>query len=209
MTDIEGVKSTNVIEVTTENTASLNADCVKNSNSVDVNGVQSNKSKKLAEKHDDKNKKDKAGHAVKPKETNFFNKACGANDDFKMALYKNTTHFSYKLDEYLKVGMQIHKEHNAVDVDFTRSKVLKREMTVCHTFGSKMMRVNLKKRKKRQMYSIMINSHSSSFICFVIMPERNRGVCGQFKVQKTSTHDSVFVMFVVFCWVSGWCRLQL
>ena len=36
MTDIEGVKSTNVIEVTTENTASLNADCVKNSNSVDV-----------------------------------------------------------------------------------------------------------------------------------------------------------------------------
>ena len=53
-------------------------------------------SKKLPEKHDDRNKKDKAGHAVKPKYTNFFNKACGAEDDFKMALYKqtNTTHFS-------------------------------------------------------------------------------------------------------------------
>ena len=36
MTDNEAVKSTNFIEVTTENTASLNADCIKHSNSVDV-----------------------------------------------------------------------------------------------------------------------------------------------------------------------------
>ena len=49
-------------------------------------------------------------------------------------------------------------------------------MTICHTFGPRMLRVLLRKRKKRQLYSININSHDSNFIVCVILPQDKQGV---------------------------------
>ncbi len=50
------------------------------------------------------------------------------------------------------------------------------QLTICHTFGPRMLRVKLRKRQKRQLYSIMINSYNPKFIVCVVLPGIKRGV---------------------------------